>query len=214
MADGPQLAYSVRQERERWSTASDQELLEALRDDIEMALDELVSRKTGPLVQYVYRMVGNLEDARDVVQLVLVRVWENRQKYNPRYSPNTWIYRIATNLAIDHIRAHRAREKYSEPAGHFLLQMSGGAQKTHLGELQEKEVLRIFKDLSQELTEKQRTAFVLREVEGFTSQEVASVLGCRESTVRNHVFNARRLLKRELCHRFPEYCRSRSEERS
>jgi RNA polymerase sigma-70 factor (ECF subfamily) len=63
----------------------------------------------------------------------------------------------------------------------------------------------IFHELAAELTEKQRAVFLLREVEGMSSQEVADVVGCRESTVRNHLFNARKILRRELVARYPEY---------
>ena len=67
------------------------------------------------------------------------------------------------------------------------------------------EVAAIFRELSAGLSEKQRVAFLLREIEGLSSPEVAEVLGCRESTVRNHLFNARKYLRRELLKRYPEY---------
>ena len=72
----------------------------------------------------------------------------------------------------------------------------------------------IFRELAAELTEKQRTVFVLREVEGLPSKEVAEVLGCRESTVRNHLFNARKYLRRAIVERYPEYARAYTGEAS
>jgi RNA polymerase sigma-70 factor (ECF subfamily) len=71
--------------------------------------------------------------------------------------------------------------------------------------VQQGEVAAIFRELAAELSEKQRMAFLLKEVEGLSSAEVAEVMGCRESTVRNHLFNARRYLRRELTKRYPEY---------
>jgi RNA polymerase sigma-70 factor (ECF subfamily) len=65
--------------------------------------------------------------------------------------------------------------------------------------------MEIFQELAAELTEKQRMVFLLREVEGLSSQEVGEVLDCRESTVRNHLFNARKVLQREIRRRYPEY---------
>src|SRR5437764_833869 len=81
------------------------------------------------------------------------------------------------------------------------------ADTTHrdLSRLQQGEVAAIFRELSTHLSEKQRLVFLLREVEGLSSQEVAEIVGCRESTVRNHLFNARKLLRRELVQRYPEY---------
>ena len=63
----------------------------------------------------------------------------------------------------------------------------------------------IFRRLSDCLTERQRAVFLLRAVEGLTSEEVAGILGCRASTVRNHLFTARRKLRSELVRFYPEY---------
>lgn len=196
------LVYSQREERERWAAATDLELLEGLRADSERALDELVRRKTPALLQVATRILGDLEEARDVVQVAFLRAWENRSRYDSRWSPNTWIYRIVTNLAIDHLRSRRSRERHQEPYRKSLRQVEGARG---FAELQQREVDAIFSELAGELTEKQRLAFLLREVEGLSSPEVAAVLDCRESTVRNHLFNARKVLQREIRRRYPEY---------
>jgi RNA polymerase sigma-70 factor, ECF subfamily len=198
----PRLVYSQREERSRWQAASDLELLEGLRRDQEPALDELVQRKTAPLLQAAYRILGDLEEARDVVQVAFLRMWEHRTRYDARWSPNTWIYRIVTNLSIDHLRSRRSRERHHEPYRKQLRQVEG---ERGFADLQQREVEAIFSELAGELSEKQRLAFLLREVEGLSSHEVAAVLECRESTVRNHLFNARKVLQREVRKRYPEY---------
>ncbi len=76
-------------------------------------------------------------------------------------------------------------------------------------QMHEGEVMAIFHELAAELTEKQRSVFLLREVEGMASKDVAQIVGCRESTVRNHLFNARKILRRELLDRYPEYASGR-----
>ena len=149
--------------------------------------------------------MGDVEEARDVVQVTFFKVWENRKKFDERWSPNTWIYRIASNLAIDHLRSRRSRERSNEPVKHHLIQIADQRASRDFSRLQQGEVAGIFKELSSELTEKQRLAFLLREVEGLSSQEVSEILDCRESTVRNHLFNARKFLRRELQKRYPEY---------
>jgi DNA-directed RNA polymerase specialized sigma24 family protein len=67
----------------------------------------------------------------------------------------------------------------------------------------------IFLSLSRLLTKKQRLAFVLREIEGLSTSEVADVMKTRESTVRNHILQARRILQDGLRREYPEYCRPR-----
>ena len=205
----PELAYSASRHRAALAEVTDRDLLEQLARDDEQALDELISRKTRPLVQLVARLLGDVEEARDVVQVTFLRLWKNRRKFDDRYSPNTWIYRIATNLAIDQWRSRKSRERGQEPARHHLTRIAAGGSQQELAALQQGEVTRIFGELAAGLTERQRMAFLLREVEGLSSQEVAAVVGCEESTVRNHVFNARKFLQRELLRRFPEYAGGR-----
>lgn len=205
----PELIYSATRHRSSLAERSDRELLEQLAGDDELALAELVARKTRALVQVVARILADEEEARDVVQVAFFRLWENRRKYDPRWSPNTWIYRIATNLAIDHWRSRRSREQAAEPVRFHLLQHAAANDLGTLAELKASEVERIFRELSQGLTEKQRLVFVLREIEGLSSAEVAEIAGCEESTVRNHLFNARKLLRAELLSRYPEYAGGR-----
>ena len=199
-----ELVYSRRQ-TSPWAEVSDRDLLLALRSGDETALDALIGRKTKPLLQLVSRILGDLEEARDVVQVTFFKVWENRAKFDERWSPNTWIYRIASNLAIDHLRARRSRERSHEPVRQHLRQVADGRAHRDLSRVQQTEVAAIFRELAAALSEKQRMVFLLREVEGMSSPEVAQILGCRESTVRNHLFNARRYLRTELLRRYPEY---------
>ncbi len=205
----PELAYSQSRRRAALAETGDRELLWALRESDEGALDELIRRKTRPLVQLAARIVGDEEEARDVVQVVFLRLWENRDRFDDRWSPNTWIYRIATNLAIDHLRSRRSREKSVEPMRSHLRRVEDDRARRDLSELGAREVASIFHELAAGLTAKQRLVFLLRELEGLSSQEVAAIAGCRESTVRNHLFNARKLLRRELVRRYPEYAAGR-----
>jgi RNA polymerase sigma-70 factor (ECF subfamily) len=200
-----ELVYSSTRQRVTWAERSDRELLLAVRDGDEGALNELIGRKTKPLVQLVQRILGDLEEARDVVQVTFFKVWENRRKFDDRWSPNTWIYRIASNLAIDHLRSRKSRERSHEPVKQHLRQVADAGSQRDLARLQHTEVAAIFRELAADLSEKQRMVFLLREIEGLSSPEVAEVLSCRESTVRNHLFNARKVLRRELLKRYPEY---------
>ena len=201
-----ELVYSAAtRHRISWAESSDRDLLLAVRESDEGALNELIGRKTKPLIQLVQRILGDLEEARDVVQVTFFKVWENRKKFDERWSPNTWIYRIASNLAIDHLRSRKSRERSHEPMKQHLRQVADLSSSRDLSGLQHSEVAAIFRELSAGLSEKQRMVFLLREMEGLSSPEVAGILGCRESTVRNHLFNARKYLRRELLRRYPEY---------
>lgn len=200
----PFLAYSSLQQRAKWQDATDLALVEAMQRDNEEAFDELIQRKAGPLVNLAARIVGDTEEARDIVQVAFLRVWENRSRFNRRWSPNTWIYRIAANLAIDHRRSRQTRDRAIHPGGGLLRRVEDTPIRA-LEQLEEREVAAIFDRLSGCLTEKQRTVFLLRAIEGLSSKEVGEILGCRASTVRNHLFAARRKLRAELARQYPEY---------
>ncbi len=184
---------------------SDQDLLLALQQDEEWALDDLIERKAKPLMQHVYRIVRDREDARDVVQLSFVRVWEHRARFDPRWSVNTWIYRIASNLAIDLLRSRQSQRRQLEPVRRHLSALGEMRQRSELTRLGGREVERILHELAGGLSERQRQVFLLRELAGLSSREVARIVGCRESTVRNHLFTARKHLRAELARRYPEY---------
>jgi RNA polymerase sigma-70 factor (ECF subfamily) len=210
----PELVYSRSRHQEELSRLTDRDLLSRLAADDELALAELVARKSGPLTQVVARIVGDAEEARDVVQVALFKLWESRGRYDAKWSPNTWIYRIATNLAIDHWRSRRSRDDAREPVRFHLVAAAEASEVSAYAELKGSEIDRIFTELASVLTEKQRLVFVLREIEGLSSSETAEIAGCEESTVRNHLFNARKVLREELLARYPEYARSRARGRS
>lgn len=199
----PSLVRTSPDKRPSWLEVSDRHLMKALQQDEEGALDELIARKSPGLMSVAGRMLGDAEEARDIVQITFVRVWEHRHEFRDRWSPNTWIYRIATNLTIDHLRARQRRERALGLAGSSLRAVD--SERTSLAELEQREVEEIFLKLVGCLSSRQRVVFVLRAIEGFDTKEVAAMVGCRASTVRNHLFVARRKLKRELEACFPEY---------
>src|SRR5215203_1839034 len=147
-----ELVYTDRQsrspQRAPWAEVSDRDLLVSVRDGDESALNELIGRKTKPLLQLVQRILNDSEEARDVVQVTFFKVWENRRKFDERWSPNTWIYRIASNLAIDHLRSRKSREKSDEPVRQHLLHLADGSSDRDLGSIQHGEVATIFRELS------------------------------------------------------------------
>src|SRR6202165_785625 len=106
-----ELVYSADRRREETRELSDQELALAARAGDSMAFETLVVRKTPAVVAVARRILGDREEARDVAQMVFLRVWEQLGRYDETYSFNTWLYRISTNLAIDFLRSSSSREK-------------------------------------------------------------------------------------------------------
>jgi RNA polymerase sigma-70 factor (ECF subfamily) len=205
-----ELVYSQNRERQSAGDLPDRELALKARGGDMVAFEVLVSRKTPPVVSLARRIVGNSEDARDVAQMVFLRVWKEIHRYDERFSLNTWLYRIATNLSIDFLRSARSRERAHGATLHLVREReestAGGATRT----AEDRDLARLFEAVSGKLSEKQKAAFVLREMEDFDTRDIAEILGCGESTVRNHLFNARKILRKEMARLYPEFLRGRT----
>ena len=187
----------------------DRLLVETIRGGDPDAFEVLVRRKTSKVYSLCYRIIGNSEDAKDISQLVFIKLWENLEKYDPQYAFDTWLYRMVTNVAIDFMRNKQSREN-AVNSNLRLVKTSSDAEQGTL--VQRKEVESVFNSVSQVLSPKQKTIFVMNQMDDLSSSEIAKVLGCRESTVRNHLFNARKLMQQQLRKRFPEYSRLWKEE--
>lgn len=180
----------------------DRQLVETVLHGDPDAFEQLVRRKSAKVYAICYRVIGNAEDAKDIAQLVFIKLWENLGKYDSQYAFDTWLYRMVTNVAIDFMRNRQSRDNAVNSNLRLVRTSSDPDQGVVL---QRKEIESIFEAVSSTLSPKQKAIFVMREMEDLPSPEIARILGCRESTVRNHLFNARKVMQRALRERFPEY---------
>jgi RNA polymerase sigma-70 factor (ECF subfamily) len=188
----------------------DRQLVEQIRQGDDGAFEMLVRRKTSKVYSLCYRVIGNGEDAKDISQLVFLKLWENIEKYDPTYAFDTWLYRMVTNVAIDFMRNKQSRDNAVNSNLRLVKTSVDPEQSVTVAR---KEVESVFNTVSNVLSPKQKTIFVMSEMEDLRSSEIAKILGCRESTVRNHLFNARKLMQAQLKKRFPEYARLWEESR-
>jgi RNA polymerase sigma-70 factor (ECF subfamily) len=179
------------------------------------AFEDLVVLKRGLVYRTAHQVLRNEEDARDVAQLVFVRLWKVIRRYRAERKFDTWLYRITVNLAIDRRRrlaragvevpmeaAATGRAAEGSRRGGDLALVS---RETPADRLDRMEMRRIYESVAGELTDRQRTIFALREIEGLSAKEIAKALGVTSSTVRNTLLQARTVLRGALRRRFPEY---------
>ena len=179
------------------------ELIRAAAAGDRAAFAELVRLKRERIVRTARQITGDLDDAMDVAQIVLVKLWQGLDRYDPRRKFDTWVYRVTVNAAIDHVRAHGKAhlQPLPEPGEGPEPRAEGRDpdERVDLGRLQE-----AFTRLAATLAPQQRAVFVLREIEGLSTAEIAKVLEVADSTVRNHLMQARRILKQGLERDYPE----------
>ena len=166
------------------------------------AFEEVVLLRRDAVVRIARRIVGDPEDARDVAQAVFLKLWKVLRRFDVERRFDTWLYRITVNAAIDHLRERGPRGMIQplpdDPSALAATGSGGAAREVDLAQLR-----RAFLHLAAELAPRQRAVFVLREIEGLDTPEIARVLGVADSTVRNHLLQARQILRRGLVRDYP-----------
>lgn len=166
------------------------------------AFTDLVQYYKDRLFNFIFRMVHSREEAEDLLQEVFLRVYKSLSTYSPQYQFSTWIYRIAQNLCIDHLRRHRLPTfSVDAPMGE-----DEDLQMELPDETMSPEVLFESADLRREveaaiaaLPPKYRAVIVLRHVQGLTYEEISEITDLPVNTVKTHIFRARRILRQRLC---------------
>ena len=178
----------------------------------EQAFEQLVSEFSARIYNYVARMVQDPTEAQDVAQETFVRAYTALKSFRGASSFQTWLYRIASNLAIDAARRRKRRQadvvSMDEP-----VESDGG--DTEVGrdfpdeltrspaeELDSTETRREVWEAISELSDKLRPVVILYDLQGLSYEEIARVLGCPMGTVKSRLFNARTQLREKLRQRF------------
>jgi RNA polymerase sigma-70 factor (ECF subfamily) len=169
----------------------------------------LVTKYKDALTNYLNTMIGDYDIAVDLSQETFLRVYRNIGRYSNIYQFSTWLYRIATNLAIDEMRFRKRR-------GRVFYRNVWGARQGNDDEMPElqisdvrrgprdemlrKESGRVLGDAIRSLPEKYRTAFIMKEIQELPYETIARILKCSAGTIKSRLHRARELLQRKLEH--------------
>ena len=186
-------------------STSDHALLEATRTGDEDAFAELVGRYRNQLTGYIYRITNDYDGAVDLAQETFVRLYRAVDRYQTSYAFSTYLYRIATNLAISELRKRKRRK---------LVSLTGFFQTTDRGEARELDPVDERPLVDREmvaterrqavqraistLPEKYRAPLILRDVEGRSYEEIARILQTSEGTVKSRISRARDFLREKM----------------
>ncbi len=177
------------------------------------AFDQIVSGYQSCVFHFLFRTVRDWGRAEDLTQDVFVRVYRSRARYRPLSSFKTWIFTIASRLALNEVRAVRRRRRvFAECAGSsapgkdscgddgedFWASIPDRAVETPFEPLERKEMEDLIDELLERLPENQRAALQLQRSERYSYQEIAGVLEVSTMAVKSLLVRARENLKREL----------------
>lgn len=185
---------------------SDQDLVRlCLRGD-ERAARELVERFQRPVFSLVYRMVRDRELAEDLSQEVFVRTFNNLERYDRSYRFSSWLFKIAYNLTVDHLRRkdlptismHGSPDAVTAERQEATSVTIESWEELPDDLLEAKELADHLEEAISVLRPEYRTAILLRHVEGRAYEEIAEIMGIPLGTVKTYIFRARRELRESL----------------
>ena len=168
------------------------------------AFDQLILKYRNRIFGVVYHLTSNREDAADLTQDAFIKAFQSIQRFSGQSSFFTWLYRIAINGTLSHLRKNRTRSFFSlekmdsdEPVSKEIISAltdkTGAERDTYVRELQEK-----LNEAMLKLSISHRTVVTLFEIDGLSHQEIAEVMNCSVGTVRSRLHYAKQLLQAEL----------------
>ncbi len=181
----------------------DAELMLRVREGDARSFALLLERHRSPVVHFLYRMVQNQAVSEELAQEVFLRVYRSRATYEPTAKFTTWLFRIATHLALNWIRDGR-KEKGQESLDKDLIEgverQVPDRQPTVEQELLYAVKLREVREAIEMLPAKQRAAVMMHKYEELEYSQIAKALSCSESAVKSLLFRAYETLRSRLAH--------------
>jgi RNA polymerase sigma-70 factor, ECF subfamily len=181
----------------------DAQLMLNVREGDDTSFGFLLERHRGPVVHFLYRMVQNQAVSEELAQEVFLRVYRSRETYEPTAKFTTWLFRIATHVALNSIR-DRKKEKGHESLDEETIE--GTERQVADRQLTiEQEMVRDVKlcevrQAIEALPAKQRASVLMHKYEGLDYAQIAKVLSCSESAIKSLLFRAYETLRDRLAH--------------
>lgn len=181
----------------------DAQLMLRVRQGDETSFALLLERHRGPVVHFLYRMVQNQAVSEELAQEVFLRVYRSRETYEPTAKFTTWLFRIATHLALNWIRDRKKESRHesldqetAEGMERQVADMRPSIEQDLVKQTRVAEIRRIV----EALPEKQRAAVLMHKYEELDYQQISKVLQCSESALKSLLFRAYETLRVRLAH--------------
>jgi RNA polymerase sigma-70 factor, ECF subfamily len=187
-----------------WSAMSDAEIMLRVREGDDAGFNILIEKYNKPIIHFMFRMVHNQAVAEELAQEVFLRVYRSRQTYRAEAKFTTWLYRIATNLGVNHARD----TKHERAAQNVYLDQPdpetgttpdvADSRPTAEHEMVREERMRAIRQHVMALPERQRTAVLMHKYQGLDYRQIGDVLKLSESATKSLLFRAYQTLREKL----------------
>jgi RNA polymerase sigma-70 factor (ECF subfamily) len=184
----------------------DADVVQLARQGRETAFRELVRRYERPVFSLIFRMVRNRETAEDLSQDTFIKVLNHIDRYSPEFKFSSWLFKIANNVAIDHLRKRQLEVISMDGAAHAATSSEIEStsfdvavhQESALEEMESRELGGAIERAIAALRPEYRSCIMLRHVEGRSYEEIAATLDLPLGTVKTYIHRARHELRRAL----------------
>jgi RNA polymerase sigma-70 factor (ECF subfamily) len=182
------------------NSPSDLQLIDSTLAGDTRAFDELLKRYQDRLVHSLEHSLGSRDDALEVAQQAFVLAWKKLNSFRRESGFYSWLYRIAKNVAISRIRRTRIQsgslDQLKEAAGFEAIDQQAGSSPEH--SIVQEEQIAMVRHALQQIAEEFRHPLVLKEIDGFSYEEISQILDIPLGTVRSRIFRARQELISKL----------------
>ncbi len=174
---------------------NDLQLVKQFKNGDERAFNDLVNSYKKQIYHIILRMIRNSDDAMDLAQDTFIRAYKNINNFKEESSFYTWIYRIAVNLCLNHIKRNKIKSwlSFDEIPKPIKAKKDNPVRETERIELQE-----LINEAVRNLPERQRAIFIMRYYEDMSHKEIAKILDRSEGAVKAGYFHAVKKLQKEL----------------
>jgi RNA polymerase sigma-70 factor (ECF subfamily) len=188
------------------SPREDAALIRAFQGGDKAAFDELVLKHQHKLFNLCYRFLGDYQEANDSAQETFIKVYRSLKKFRFESAFSTWLYRIAVNTSKNKLKSAEYRQKkkmvpLDNPVSVYNCSPAIGIQdETHSPamELEKKERMRVIQEAINALPPEQKVVVTLRDIEGFSYEEIVAITGVNPGTVKSRLARARLDLRKKL----------------
>ncbi len=177
------------------------ELIRRIKDGDDRAFSELMRLYRNQVASLAYKMVNDYDEAADITQNVFMKTSRNIWRYDEKKKFYTWLYRITVNASIDYIRKHH---RYHHESIENVVETADEKNLTPDVSYERNQLRQYISEAADSLSDKQRSAFLLRDVNGCHIDDVANIMNMPEATVRWYLHRARVKIRKELLKKCPQ----------
>lgn len=176
---------------------ADAELMVRVREGDDGAFNTLMTRYRKPVINFVYRLVQNGSAAEEIAQDVFVNIYLARQRYEPTARFSTWLFTVATNMALKHLKRKKRwiSESEADPDAGRAYAAHPEGNPSALDRVVDGELAVLVREAVRNLPAKERTAIVLCKYHDFSYQEIAQIMKCSLGAIKTHIHRGKLRLR-------------------